>query len=45
MEQKFIMTDKEIHNIKQRAYDKGRLHGAAIVALLIVIQTLLMMFS
>jgi hypothetical protein len=38
-------TDKEMILIKQRAYDKGRLHGAAIVASLIVIQTLLMIFS
>ena len=38
-------TDKEIILIKQRAYDKGRLHGAAIVASLIVIQTLLIIFS
>jgi hypothetical protein len=38
-------TDKEVILIKQRAYDKGRLHGAAIVASLIVIQTLLIIFS
>jgi hypothetical protein len=38
-------TDKEIILIKQQAYDKGRLHGAAIVASLIVIQTLLIIFS
>ena len=38
-------TDKEILLIKQRAYEKGRLHGVAIVALFIVIQTLVMILS
>ena len=38
-------TDKEMILIKQRAYDKGRLHGIAIAAVVILIQTLLIIFS
>ena len=38
-------TDKEIILIKQREYGKGILHGVAIVAVVVLIQTLLMIFS
>ena len=38
-------TDKEVILIKQRAYIKGRLHGVAIAAVVVLIQTLLMIFS
>jgi hypothetical protein len=38
-------TDKEIILIKQRAYDKGRIHGVAIAAVIVLIQTLLIIFS
>ena len=34
-------TDKEIILIKQRAYDKGRLHGVAIAAIVILTHTIL----
>jgi len=34
-------TDKEIILIKQRAYDKGILHGVAIVAVVVLIHTIL----
>ena len=38
-------TDKEVILIKQQAYIKGRLHGVAIAAVVVLIQTLLIIFS
>ena len=38
-------TDKEILLIKQRAYEKGRVHGVAIAAVTVLIQTMIMIFS
>jgi hypothetical protein len=38
-------TDKEIVIIKQRAYDKGRIHGVALAFVVILIQSLIMIFN